>query len=63
MFSFTNLQSVVHHKISEKNTMMIVKGKVVIITGSGQGLGKAFAQKLLEAGAKVSNLLIIPNQG
>ena len=34
---------------------MIVNGKVVIITGSGQGLGKAFAQKLLEAGAKVSN--------
>ena len=33
--------------------MMSVKDKVCIVTGSAQGLGKAFAIKLLEAGAKV----------
>ena len=32
---------------------MSVKDKVCIVTGSAQGLGKAFAVKLLEAGAKV----------
>merc|ERR1712106_988815 len=32
---------------------MDVEGKVVIITGSAQGLGKAFASRLLNAGAKV----------
>merc|ERR1712106_322053 len=32
---------------------MDVEGKVVIITGSAQGLGKAFAARLLNAGAKV----------
>lgn len=32
---------------------MDVKGKVSIITGSAQGLGKAFAARLLEAGGKV----------
>merc|ERR1719204_964935 len=32
---------------------MDVKGKVTIITGSAQGLGKAFAIRLLAAGAKV----------
>ena len=32
---------------------MEVRGKVCVITGSAQGLGKAFAVKLLEAGAKV----------
>lgn len=32
---------------------MEVHGKVCVITGSAQGLGKAFAVKLLEAGAKV----------
>ena len=30
-----------------------MQGKVVIITGSAQGLGKAFALRLLNAGAKV----------
>merc|ERR1711915_352968 len=33
--------------------IMDVKGKLVVITGSGQGLGKAFALRLLNAGAKV----------
>ena len=32
---------------------MEVRGKVCIITGSAQGLGRAFAMKLLEAEAKV----------
>ena len=32
---------------------MDVRGKVSIITGSAQGLGKAFAARLLEAGGKV----------
>ena len=30
-----------------------MQGKVAIITGSGQGLGKAFAKQLLMRGAKV----------
>lgn len=34
-------------------TVMEVNGKVSIITGSAQGLGKAFAARLLEAGGKV----------
>ena len=36
-----------------KKKRNIVQGKLVIITGSGMGLGKAFASKLLEAGALV----------
>ena len=32
---------------------MVLKGKVAIVTGSGQGLGKAIAVGLAEAGAKV----------
>ena len=32
---------------------MVLKGKVAVVTGSGQGLGKAFAIGLAEAGAKV----------
>ena len=32
---------------------MDVRGKVSIITGSAQGLGKAFAARLLEAGGNV----------
>ena len=32
---------------------MEIHGKVCIITGSAQGLGKAFAVKLLEAGANI----------
>ena len=30
----------------------------MIITGSGQGLGKGFAARLLNAGAKVCNLIM-----
>ena len=33
--------------------IVCVQGKVTIITGSGQGLGKAFAVRMLAAGAKV----------
>ena len=29
------------------------QGRIVVITGSAQGLGKAFARQLLNAGAKV----------
>ncbi len=36
-----------------KKERNIIQGKLVIITGSGMGLGKAFATKLLEAGAMV----------
>jgi len=32
---------------------MKVQGRIVVITGSAQGLGKAFARQLLNAGAKV----------
>jgi len=32
---------------------MDVKNKIVVITGSAMGLGKAFAEKLLQEGAKV----------
>jgi len=35
------------------NTTMDIRNKVCIITGGAQGLGKAFAARLLEAGAKV----------
>ena len=30
-----------------------MQGKIVVITGSAQGLGKAFARRLLEGGARV----------
>lgn len=32
---------------------MLLKDKVVIITGSARGLGRAYAQATLEAGSKV----------
>jgi len=32
---------------------MKVQGKIIVITGSAQGLGKAFAKRLLEGGARV----------
>ena len=37
----------------------LIQGKLAIITGSAQGLGKAFAIRLLAAGAKVANATII----
>jgi len=40
---------VVFRMAAQKN----IRNKVVIVTGSGQGLGRAFARKLLEHGAKV----------
>jgi len=32
---------------------MVLKGKVIIVTGGGQGIGRAFALRLAEEGAKV----------
>ena len=40
-------------QIFKSNYKMSFQNKVCIITGSGQGMGKAFATKLLENGAKV----------
>jgi len=42
---------------------MDVKGKLAVITGSAQGLGKAFAVRLLGAGAKVCLSDINPTTG
>ena len=36
----------------------LIQGKLSIITGSAQGLGKAFAVRLLAAGAKVVATII-----
>lgn len=36
---------------------MNVSGKVAIVTGAAQGLGKAFSEILLKNGAKVSKSL------
>ncbi len=35
------------------NTAYSVKGKVVIVTGGGTGIGKVYSQRLAESGAKV----------
>jgi 3-oxoacyl-[acyl-carrier protein] reductase len=32
---------------------MKIKGKVILITGSGRGLGRVFAEKLASEGAKI----------
>ena len=37
----------------------LIQGKLSIITGSAQGLGKAFAVRLLAAGAKVVATIIV----
>ena len=35
---------------------MAIAGRVALITGAAQGLGKAFSESLLKLGAKVSSL-------
>ena len=39
--------------IKQSESIMDLVNKVAIITGSAQGLGKAFAARLLEVGVKV----------
>ena len=40
-------------KVQLGGKMITVKDKVIIITGAGQGIGRAFANTLAEDGAKV----------
>merc|ERR1719391_1536314 len=40
-------------KREKREEMMELKGRLVVITGSAQGLGKAFAKRLLQDGARV----------
>ena len=37
---------------------MIIKGKVALVTGGGQGIGKKFVKALLLKKAKVNNLYV-----
>ena len=39
--------------MEQKEVNMRIKGKVAIVTGAAQGLGKAFALRLAEEGARV----------
>ena len=38
-------------------------GRVAIVTGAGQGMGRAFAQVLAEAGATVAVVEVVPGRG
>ena len=39
--------------------VMAIKGSVVVITGSAQGIGRAVAEHLLAEGAKVAIISVI----
>ena len=43
----------------EDKMVMAIKGSVVVITGSAQGIGRAVAEHLLAEGAKVAIISVI----
>ena len=38
-------------------------GRVAIVTGAGQGMGRSFAQTLADAGATVAVVEVVPGRG